>query len=71
MSQAKVEKDSVLSVEGLHKTFRLGFFRKRVEAVRGGAAGTGRGGDGGFARTRAAGKFIRTMPNFPTKPPSD
>jgi ABC-2 type transport system ATP-binding protein len=26
---------SVLSVEGLHTTFRLGFFRKRVEAVRG------------------------------------
>jgi len=25
----------VLSVEALHKTFRLGFFRKRVEAVRG------------------------------------
>jgi ABC-2 type transport system ATP-binding protein len=25
---------SVLKVEGLHKTFRLGFFRKRVEAVR-------------------------------------
>jgi ABC-2 type transport system ATP-binding protein len=27
--------DDVLQVEGLHKTFRVGFFRKRVEAVRG------------------------------------
>src|SRR5690349_11808273 len=25
----------VLNVEAIHKTFRLGFFRKRVEAVRG------------------------------------
>jgi ABC-2 type transport system ATP-binding protein len=27
--------EDVLRVEGLHKTFRVGFFRKRVEAVRG------------------------------------
>ncbi|HJL17781.1 MAG TPA: ABC transporter ATP-binding protein [Sandaracinaceae bacterium LLY-WYZ-13_1] len=27
--------DAVLRVTGLHKTFRIGFFRKRVEAVRG------------------------------------
>ncbi|HBQ19906.1 MAG TPA: ABC transporter ATP-binding protein, partial [Myxococcales bacterium] len=27
--------EAVLTVEGLKKTFRIGFFRKRVEAVRG------------------------------------
>jgi ABC-2 type transport system ATP-binding protein len=27
--------NTVLKVEGLHKTFRVGFFRKRIEAVRG------------------------------------
>src|SRR3569832_2283174 len=27
--------DKVMEIQDLHKTFRIGFFRKRVEAVRG------------------------------------
>ena len=46
----------VLSVEALHKTFRLGFFRKRVEAVRGVSFEVAQGETFGLLGPNGAGK---------------
>ncbi|HEX5656315.1 MAG TPA: ABC transporter ATP-binding protein [Polyangiales bacterium] len=47
---------SVLSVEDLHKTFRVGFFRKRVEAVRGVSFEVAQGETFGLLGPNGAGK---------------
>ena len=47
---------TVLSVEALHKTFRLGFFRKRVEAVRGVSFEVAQGETFGLLGPNGAGK---------------
>jgi ABC-2 type transport system ATP-binding protein len=47
---------SVLSVDGLYKTFRLGFFRKRVEAVRGVSFEVNQGETFGLLGPNGAGK---------------
>ena len=44
------QQDVVLEVSGLHKLFRIGFFRKRVHAVRGIDFKVGRRGDFRTAR---------------------
>src|SRR5688500_8069852 len=46
----------VLSVEALRKTFRLGFFRKRVEAVRGVSFEVAQGETFGLLGPNGAGK---------------
>jgi ABC-2 type transport system ATP-binding protein len=47
---------NVLSVEDLHKTFRVGFFRKRVEAVRGVSFEVAQGETFGLLGPNGAGK---------------
>jgi len=47
---------SVLSVNDLHKTFHIGFFRKRVEAVRGVSFEVGQGETFGLLGPNGAGK---------------
>jgi ABC-2 type transport system ATP-binding protein len=48
--------DTILEVENLHKTFRIGFFRKRIEAVRGVGFSVKRGEIFGFVGPNGAGK---------------
>jgi ABC-2 type transport system ATP-binding protein len=48
--------DHVLQAEDLHKTFRIGFFRKRVEAVRGVSFDVRRGETFGLLGPNGAGK---------------
>jgi ABC-2 type transport system ATP-binding protein len=48
--------DSVLSVRDIHKTFRIGFFRKRIEAVNGISFEVQRGEMLGFVGPNGAGK---------------
>jgi ABC-2 type transport system ATP-binding protein len=61
----------VLEVTGLHKTFHIGFFRKRVEAVRGVSFGVRRGeifgllGPNGAGKTTTIKSILRLI--FPTK----
>ncbi|MDD9936826.1 MAG: ABC transporter ATP-binding protein [Myxococcales bacterium] len=50
------EQDHVLEIEDLHKTFRIGFFRKRIEAVRGVSFSVRRGEIFGFVGPNGAGK---------------
>jgi ABC-2 type transport system ATP-binding protein len=56
MSISNISPGSVLSVEGLYKTFRLGFFRKRVEAVRGVSFEVQKGETFGLLGPNGAGK---------------
>jgi ABC-2 type transport system ATP-binding protein len=51
-----VGSDTILEVEDLHKTFRIGFFRKRVEAVRGVSFSVKHGEVFGFIGPNGAGK---------------
>jgi ABC-2 type transport system ATP-binding protein len=51
-----VSEDLVLEVEGLRKTFHIGFFRKRVEAVRGASFSVRRGEIFGLLGPNGAGK---------------
>ena len=48
--------ETILEVENLHKTFRIGFFRKRIEAVRGVGFSVKRGEIFGFVGPNGAGK---------------
>ena len=48
--------EAILEVENLHKTFRIGFFRKRIEAVRGVSFSVKRGEIFGFVGPNGAGK---------------
>ncbi|HMI93253.1 MAG TPA: ABC transporter ATP-binding protein [Polyangiales bacterium] len=48
--------ETILEVENLHKTFRIGFFRKRIEAVRGVSFSVKRGEIFGFVGPNGAGK---------------
>jgi ABC-2 type transport system ATP-binding protein len=66
-----VSDDLVLEVEGLHKTFHIGFFRKRVEAVRGTSFSVKRGeifgllGPNGAGKTTTIKAILRLI--FPTE----
>jgi len=66
-----VSDDLVLEVEGLHKTFHIGFFRKRVEAVRGASFNVKRGeifgllGPNGAGKTTTIKAILRLI--FPTE----
>ena len=51
-----VSDETILEVESLHKTFRIGFFRKRIEAVRGVGFKVKRGEIFGFVGPNGAGK---------------
>jgi len=51
-----VSAETILEVENLHKTFRIGFFRKRIEAVRGVGFSVKRGEIFGFVGPNGAGK---------------
>jgi ABC-2 type transport system ATP-binding protein len=51
-----VSAETILEVENLHKTFRIGFFRKRIEAVRGVGFKVKRGEIFGFVGPNGAGK---------------
>jgi len=51
-----VSAETILEVENLHKTFRIGFFRKRIEAVRGVSFSVKRGEIFGFVGPNGAGK---------------
>jgi ABC-2 type transport system ATP-binding protein len=51
-----VSSDAILEVEDLHKTFRIGFFRKRIEAVRGVSFSVKHGEVFGFIGPNGAGK---------------
>jgi ABC-2 type transport system ATP-binding protein len=51
-----VSDETILEVESLHKTFRIGFFRKRIEAVRGVSFSVKRGEIFGFVGPNGAGK---------------
>jgi ABC-2 type transport system ATP-binding protein len=51
-----VSEETILEVENLHKTFRIGFFRKRIEAVRGVGFTIQRGEIFGFVGPNGAGK---------------
>ena len=63
--------DLVLEVKGLHKTFHIGFFRKRVDAVRGTSFSVKRGeifgllGPNGAGKTTTIKSILRLI--FPTK----
>lgn len=50
------EHETILQVRGLHKTFRIGFFRKRVDAVRGIDFEVKQGGIFGLLGPNGAGK---------------
>jgi ABC-2 type transport system ATP-binding protein len=51
-----VSAETILEVSDLHKTFRIGFFRKRIEAVRGVGFEVKRGEVFGFVGPNGAGK---------------
>lgn len=51
-----MSQDAVLSVQDIHKTFRIGFFRKRIEAVRGVSFDVKRGETFGLLGPNGAGK---------------
>jgi ABC-2 type transport system ATP-binding protein len=51
-----VGSDTILEVNDLHKTFRIGFFRKRIEAVRGVSFHVDQGEVFGFIGPNGAGK---------------
>jgi ABC-2 type transport system ATP-binding protein len=51
-----VSDETILEVDNLHKTFRIGFFRKRIEAVRGVGFKVKRGEIFGFVGPNGAGK---------------
>jgi ABC-2 type transport system ATP-binding protein len=53
---AEADRDEVLEIDDLHKTFRIGFFRKRVDAVRGVSFSVRRGEIFGFVGPNGAGK---------------
>jgi ABC-2 type transport system ATP-binding protein len=53
---AAVSDETILEVNDLHKTFRIGFFRKKVEAVRGVGFTVKRGEIFGFVGPNGAGK---------------
>ncbi len=63
--------DLVLEVKGLRKVFRIGFFRKRVEAVRGTSFSVKRGeifgllGPNGAGKTTTIKSILRLI--FPTE----
>jgi ABC-2 type transport system ATP-binding protein len=56
MTDAPAQSGAVIRVEDLHKTFALGFFRKKVDAVRGIAFEVQRGEIFGFVGPNGAGK---------------
>ena len=64
-------KGPVLKIDNLHKTFRVGFFRKRVEAVRGVSFAVERGEIFGLLGPNGAGKttVIKSLIGliFPTR----
>ena len=51
-----VSEETILEVDNLHKTFRIGFFRRRIEAVRGVGFTVKRGEICGFVGPNGAGK---------------
>lgn len=70
ISQEKSERDVVVSVRDFHKTFHVGFFRRKVEAVRGISFEVHRGETFGLLGPNGAGK-TSTLKNllrlsFPT-----
>jgi len=71
MSESEAPPPVVLSVEDLHKTFRIGFFRKRVDAVRALGFDVRRGeifgllGPNGAGKTTTIKMIVRLI--FPTK----